>query len=121
MIEAGDYQLPTFNLFDAFTDNPYFSIWQELDRRFDGKFILTCARMSVGWKAACVTTRRRIRPMRAWMFGQFADPSSSLRARQAWLDRYRHNDQIRSHFSGRDNFCRSTLPTTRVGTRFVHS
>src|SRR5262245_49954728 len=28
-IDAGDFRLPTFDLFDAFTDNPYFHIWRE--------------------------------------------------------------------------------------------
>lgn len=105
-IEAGDYDLPTFPLFDAFTDNPYFSIWRELDARFDAKFIFT-VRNEDCWIESCVRyyKGRRIRPMRAWMFGDHADPSFSRLARQTWLDAYRrHNEEVLSHFAERRNF-----------------
>jgi hypothetical protein len=101
-IEAGDYDLPTLALYDAFTDNPYFTIWQQLAGRFpDAKFILT-ERDEAGWLGSCVRyyRGRRVRPMREWMFGEHADPSSSEAATQIWLAAYRnHNRSIREYFA----------------------
>lgn len=102
LIESGDYDLPTLREYDAFTDNPYFSIWRPLaERHEDAKFILT-VRDRDGWIEICVRyyRGRRIRPMRRWMFGEHADPSSSDAAREAWLVRYdAHNTAVREHFS----------------------
>ncbi|MGI9246916.1 MAG: sulfotransferase family protein [Steroidobacteraceae bacterium] len=102
-IDAGDYRLPTFDLFDAFTDNPYFTIWRELLAQFpDAKYILT-VRDEQRWIDSCVRfyANRRIRPMRVWMFGPHADPSRSAASRQAWIDAYRaHNAAVRAHFAG---------------------
>lgn len=106
MIEDGNFDLPTFDIFDAFTDNPYFSIWREIDNRRTGKFILT-VRDEDAWIESCVKyyKGRRIRPMRDWMFGAHGDPSSSPEARQTWLDAYRrHNEDVCAHFEGRPEF-----------------
>lgn len=106
MIEAGKFDLPTFDIFDAFTDNPYFRIWREIDERRTGKFILTL-RDEEAWVESCVKfyAGRRVRPMRQWMFGEHADPSAGPEARAAWLDAYRrHNDAVRAHFDGRPDF-----------------
>jgi hypothetical protein len=103
-IEAGDYRLPTFELFDAFTDNPYFRIWRQVcDLYPDARYILT-VRDEEQWIASCVKffRNRRLRPMRVWMFGKHADPSRDEASRQAWLDAYRaHNAAVREHFRGR--------------------
>lgn len=102
-IDAGDFRLPTFDLFDAFTDNPYFRIWREIHAQFpDARYILT-VRDEQRWIDSCVRfyRNRRIRPMRVWMFGQHADPSRSSASRQAWLDAYRaHNAAVREFFAG---------------------
>lgn len=90
-IEAGDHRLPTFDLFDAFTDNPYFHLWREMHAQFlDAKFILT-VRDERPWIESCVRfyRNRRIRPMRVWMFGRHANPSDGPPSRQAWLDAHR--------------------------------
>ncbi len=101
-IKAGDYELPSFAVYDAFTDNPYFSIWQQLAEKFpDAKFVLT-ERDEEGWLKSCVRyyDGRRIRPMREWMFGEHADPSSSDAAAQVWLAAYRnHNRAIKEYFA----------------------
>ena len=103
-IDAGDFRLPTFEMFDAFTDNPYFHIWRQIYELYpDGRYILT-VRDEQRWIASCVKFYhdRRIRPMRLWMFGEHADPSRDEASRQAWLDAYRaHNSAVREHFSGR--------------------
>lgn len=103
-LQQGDYQLPTLEQYGAFTDNPYFSIWKELDRHYPGsKFILTI-RDEADWLRSCVDYYRdkRIRPMRQWMFGENADPSSGEKAQQAWLEAYRrHNADITDHFKHR--------------------
>ena len=80
-IEAGDFSLPTFELFDAFTDNPYFHLWREMYARFpDARYILT-VRDEKPWIDSCVRfyRNRRIRPMRLWMFGKYANPSQGCR------------------------------------------
>ena len=103
-IDAGDFRLPTFEMFDAFTDNPYFHIWRQIYELFpDAKYILT-VRDEERWIASCVKffRHRRIRPMRVWMFGPHANPSRDAASRQAWLDAYRaHNAAVRAHFASR--------------------
>ena len=103
-IDAGDYRLPTFDMFEAFTDNPYFTIWREIYALYpDAKYILT-VREEQRWIDSCVKffRHRRMRPMREWMFGPHANPASSPQARQAWLDAYRaHNDAVREFFATR--------------------
>jgi hypothetical protein len=103
-IDAGDYRLPTFDMFDAFSDNPYFRIWRHLYDMFpDAKYILT-VRDEDRWIESCVKfyRHRRIRPMRVWMFGPHANPAASPESRQAWLDAYRaHNAAVREFFATR--------------------
>ena len=103
-IQAGDYRLPTFDMFEAFTDNPYFTIWREIYALYpDAKYILT-VREEQRWIDSCVKffRHRRMRPMREWMFGPHANPASSPQARQAWLDAYRaHNAAVREFFATR--------------------
>ena len=84
-IDAGDYRLPTFEMFDAFTDNPYFHIWRRIYEMFpEAKYILT-VRDEERWIASCVKfyRNRRIRPMRVWMFGPHANPARDEASRQA--------------------------------------
>jgi len=102
-IEAGDYDLPTLAIYDAFTDNPYFTIWRQMADKFpDAKFILT-EREESKWLDSCIRyyQGRRIRPLRKWMFGEHADPSSSEDAARAWLAAYqKHNQSIKEYFAG---------------------
>jgi hypothetical protein len=103
-IDAGDYRLPTFDRFDAFTDNPYFRIWRQIYALYpDAKYILT-VRDEDRWIDSCVKfyRNRRLRPMRVWMFGRHANPARSPESRQAWLDAYRaHNTAVREFFASR--------------------
>jgi hypothetical protein len=103
-IDAGDFRLPTFEMFDAFTDNPYFRIWREIYALYpDARYILT-VRDEDAWIASCAKffSHRRIRPMRVWMFGPHANPGRDAASRQAWLDAYRaHNAAVRAHFASR--------------------
>ncbi len=105
-ITRGDHRLPTFDLFDAFTDAPYLWIWREIDAMFpDARYILTI-RDEDAWIRSCVKffRGRRIRPMMIWMFGKHADPSRDEASRQAWLEIYRkHNADILQHFAGREH------------------
>ena len=104
MIEAGRYRLPTIEKHDAFTDNPYFRIWREIDENYPGsRFILT-VRDPKEWIRSCIRyyRYRQIYPMRAWMFGEHANPASSDAARNTWLRAYReHNEAVRRHFRER--------------------
>ncbi len=117
-IDAGDYRLPTFEMYDAFTDNPYFHIWRQIYGLFpDAKYILT-VRDEAGWIASCVKfyRNRRIRPMRVWMFGPHANPSRDEASRQAWLDAYRaHNAAVRAHFATRPQQYLEIDPTREPG------
>jgi hypothetical protein len=106
MIDVGNFNLPTLQQFDAFSDNPYFSIWKELDQRFDAKFILTIRDPERWIDSACSYYKdRRIRHMRKWMFDDHADPNTSNEARKKWLDTYNaHNKAVLEYFKGKDNF-----------------
>jgi hypothetical protein len=103
-IDAGDFRLPTFEMFDAFTDNPYFRIWREIYAMYpQARYILT-VRDEDSWIASCASfyRNRRIRPMRAWMFGPHADPSRDETSRAAWVAAYReHNRSVREFFAAR--------------------
>lgn len=108
MIRRGDFVLPTFRQFDAFSDNPYFTIWREIYNLYpQSKFILTI-RDETSWINSCVKfyEGRRVRPMRQWMFGEHADPSKDDDSRKAWIARYRdHNESVQAFFSDkRDQF-----------------
>ena len=106
-IESGDFNLATLPLFDAFLDNPYFSIWRQLaDAHPDSKFILT-ERDTESWINSCVRYYhgRPARPMREWMFGAHSNPSLNPEAKQTWITAYkRHNRAVRNHFSDSKNF-----------------
>lgn len=102
-IESGDYQLPTFDLFDAFTDNPYFTLWREIYAQFPAAKYILSVRDEERWLRSCVKfyANRRVRPMRVWMFGPHANPARDDASRKVWLETYRaHNDAVRTHFSG---------------------
>jgi hypothetical protein len=117
-IDAGDFHLPTFEMFDAFTDNPYFRIWREIHAMYpEARYILT-TRDEESWIASCTSfyRNRRIRPMRAWMFGPHADPSRDEESRQAWLDAYReHNRAVREFFATRPGGFLELDPTREPG------
>jgi len=117
-IDAGDYRLPTFAMFDAFSDNPYFRIWRQVYDLFpDAKYILT-VRDEDRWIESCVRfyRHRRIRPMRVWMFGPHANPARSAESRQAWLDAYRaHNAAVREFFASRPHQYFEFDPTREGG------
>jgi hypothetical protein len=117
-IDAGNFRLPTLEMFEAFTDNPYFRIWREIYAMYpDARYILT-ARDEQSWIASCTGfyRNRRIRPMRAWMFGAHADPSRDEASRQAWLDAYRaHNRAVREFFASRPGQFLELDPTSTPG------
>lgn len=117
-IDAGDFRLPTFERFDAFTDNPYFGIWREIYALFpDARYILT-VRDEAAWIRSCVSfyRGRRVRPMRTWMFGRNADPSRDEQSRLAWLDAYRaHNAAVRAFFRDRAHQYLELDPTREPG------
>lgn len=100
-IKHGNYKLPTLDLYDAFADNPYFSIWEELLKQYpDAKYILS-VRNEDKWIDSCVRyyADRRVRPMREWMFGKYADPSANEDSKQQWLKKYRiHNQKVMDYF-----------------------
>jgi hypothetical protein len=104
MIERGNFALPTLESFDAFTDNPYFSIWRPLAESYpEARFVLT-VRDRAAWIESCVRfyRGRRVRPMRRWMFGAHADPSATADARDAWLARFdAHNAAVQAYFATR--------------------
>lgn len=103
-IDIGDYNLSTIASYDAFTDNPYFSIWKQLDLYYpNSKFILTI-RDSNEWIESAVRyyKNRRVRHMRQWMFGKYANPASSANARDTWVKAYHHhNTNVIKHFKNR--------------------
>jgi hypothetical protein len=107
----GDYRMRTLTQYDAFTDNPYFTIWQQLYWMYpEAKYILTI-RDAESWIRSCkrLYPGRRIRPMREWMFGEHA----SLETRESetvWRKRFdAHNESVRAFFYGKPNFLEMRL------------
>jgi hypothetical protein len=117
-IDAGDYRLPTFELFDAFTDNPYFHIWRQIYELYpDAKYVLS-VRDENRWIESCVRfyRNRRVRPMRVWMLGSHANPALDEVSRQAWVDAYSaHNAAVRAHFASRGHQFLELDPTREAG------
>ncbi len=117
-MDAGKYALPTFELFDAFTDAPYLWIWREIYAQFpESKYILT-VRDEDRWIESCVRFYhgRRVRPMMIWKFGKYADPSRDEASRQVWLENYRrHNADIRAFFADKPGQLLLMEPTIAPG------
>jgi hypothetical protein len=85
--------------YDAFRDNPWPIIYQELDRKFPGsKFILTL-RPPASWMNSVVRYfGRRTTPMREWIYGA----GCPLGNEELYLARYeRHNREVREYFRDR--------------------
>ena len=85
--------------YDGFTDNPWFILFRELDRRFPGsKFILT-VRDERRWLASAVRYFGESESdLRAWIYGS----SRPVGHEQRWTERYReHIAQVKAHFRHR--------------------
>lgn len=85
--------------YEAFEDVPWFALYKELDRRFEGsKFILT-TRDPLRWlDSARRYFGRTTSPLREWIYGV----GSPLGQEQRWLDRYRrHHDDVQAYFRNR--------------------
>ena len=85
--------------YEAFTDNPWFMLFRELDRSFPGsKFILT-VRDERSWLESAVRYFGQTdSDLRAWIYGS----GRPLGNEQRWLERYReHIEQVKAHFCHR--------------------
>lgn len=84
---------------DAFQDNPWSVLYQELDAEFPGsKFILT-ERPTDQWIESVVRHfGTRSEPMREWIYGDGRPRGNE----QLYVDRYeRHNREVRAYFQDR--------------------
>lgn len=72
--------------------------------------------------ARCFLRRVAISIHRVWRFGEYADPSASKAARQAWLEGYRRqNAAVREHFVDFGaRFLLMDLTKEMAGRSFVH-
>jgi hypothetical protein len=85
--------------YDAFTDNPWFILFRELDRRFPGsKFILT-ARDERRWLESAVRYFGETdSDLRTWIYGASRPTGNEHR----WVERYReHVELVHAHFRHR--------------------
>lgn len=85
--------------YDAFTDNPWFILFRELDRRFPGsKFILTVRDERRWFDSAVRYFGQSESDLRAWIYGA-ARPVGN---EKCWVERYRdHIVQVKAHFRHR--------------------
>jgi len=85
--------------YDAFTDNPWFLLFRDLDRRFPGsKFILTVRDERRWLESAVRYFGQTDSEMRAWIYGTGRPAGNE----QRWLARYReHIEQVKTHFRHR--------------------
>lgn len=85
--------------FDAFQDNPWPVIFQEMDAAWPGsKFILT-ERDPEAWLRSQVRHfGRKSRPMRQWIYGAGCPEGNEDIYRQRYL---RHSREVRAYFAGR--------------------
>lgn len=86
-------------LYDAFQDNPWPLLYQELDVRYPGsKFILTLRSPDSWIRSQLRYFGARQTPMRQWIYG-FGCPEGN---EGAYLARYqRHNEEVAAYFHGR--------------------
>ena len=87
--------------FDAFADNPWPLLYEELDATFpDSRFILT-VRSTGSWIDSVVSCfGERETPMRKWIYGAGRPRGNDHR----YIERYeRHNAAVRRYFKGRDD------------------
>lgn len=88
--------------FDAFQDNPWATLYQELDREVPGsKFILT-VRDPDKWIVSLKEHFKRPTPMREWIYGAGMPAGNE----QLYVDRMlRHNEEVQAYFADRpDDF-----------------
>lgn len=87
--------------FDAFQDNPWPILFQEMDRRFPGsKFILTSRPTGEWFRSVEGYFGTASTPMRKWIYG--VDAGSPIGNEAIYKTRYqRHNDAVLKHFENR--------------------
>jgi len=100
-IKSGDWETigKLIDRYQAFQDNPWPLIYQELDRRYPGsKFILT-TRDRRAWMGSVMNHfGSRHTDMREWIYGHGAPDSAD----PAYLERFlRHNIEVQSYFADR--------------------
>ena len=85
--------------FDAFADNPWSVLYQDLDAAFPGsKFILTTRDPNRWYESATKHFGAGGSKMREWIYGV----ASPLRNREAYVERLmRHNEEVKEYFSDR--------------------
>lgn len=90
--------------YDAFQDNPWPLLWQDLAQAYpDARFILTYRDSRAWFESARRYFGAEQTPMRALIYG--ADAASPLGNEQLYIERFeRHNQEVRGYFAGRDNF-----------------
>lgn len=89
--------------YDAFEDNPWPILYQELDQKFPGsKFILT-RRPAEAWIRSQVKDFAKTQtPMRRWIYGENAGCPEGNEA--TYIERYeRHNREVLEYFKNRPN------------------
>jgi len=92
---------PNVEEYDAFQDNPWPIIYQELDQHYpNSKFILTI-RPTDRWIDSVVRHfGANSTPMREWIYGV----GSPLGNEDAYIRRYEnHNQEVTEYFQGRDD------------------
>jgi hypothetical protein len=87
--------------YDAFTDNPWFILFRELDQRFPGsKFILTVRDERRWIESAARYFGDSDSDLRTWIYGSGRPMGNEER----WLERYReHITQVKAHFRDRSD------------------
>ncbi len=87
--------------FDAFEDNPWPLLYQELDQRYPGsKFILT-RRPAAAWiQSQLIDFASTETPMRRWIYGE--DAGCPAGNEDTYIARYeRHNHEVLGYFGDR--------------------
>jgi hypothetical protein len=100
-LSKGDLS-PILNIvaqYDAFEDNPWPVLYQEMDRRYPGsKFILTIRNEQKWIKSMVNYFGKENTPMREWIYG-FGCPKGN---EKIYLERYRkHNKEVIEYFKNR--------------------
>lgn len=95
--------LETAPLYDAFQDNPWPLLYQEMDKAFPGsKFIMTIRPPEQWIKSAVKGFGAGTSPVREWIYGE--GKGSPVGNEQTWLARYeRHNREVLAYFAGRQD------------------
>ncbi|MBN85920.1 MAG: hypothetical protein CL885_00170 [Dehalococcoidia bacterium] len=104
LLHKYDKILETADKFEAFSDSPWFLLYELMDKEFDAKFIHSI-RDPETWYKSCLNYfgGKGGSPIENYIYGRnFGDPAGN---KHRWIERYlEHQYEVMKYFKNKDNF-----------------